>query len=337
MNAEFLTPVEPENPGWQIDYKHRLMMLGSCFSEHIGEKFREYRFQTDLNPFGVIFNPLSIAGSLRRLMSGRPYRREELFEYRGIWGSFDHHSRFSGLSAEESLEKINSRLAGSHNFMKQADYLLITFGTAWVYEYRESGQIVANCHKFPASAFSLYRLTPERIVDEYQKLLSALWSFNPRMRVMFTVSPVRHWKNGASGNQLSKAVLLLATDCLTGKFGPGRCAYFPAYEIVMDELRDYRFYAPDMLHLSQVAVDYIWEKFVRTMISPGSLKLADQVRQIVCAARHRPFFPASKEYQLFLRKQLEKINALTICFPYLNMEAEKSFFQQKIRDYPENL
>lgn len=330
---KFFTEVKIDEMEWRISYRDKLMMMGSCFSEYIGEKFRQVKFQVDLNPFGVIYNPLSVAKSLRRLLVERPYNGEDLFKHQGIWGSFDHHTRFSATSSEEALAKMNFRLEQSRAFLKEATYLFITFGTAWVYELRATGEVVSNCHKFPASDFKRFRLTPGEIVDVYRDLLSALWNFNPGLKIIFTVSPIRHWKDGANGNQLSKSVLLLAADRLITGYGPEHCAYFPSYEIVMDELRDYRFYAPDLLHLNQTAIDHIWEKVGKALIDDDSLRLSGSIMKIVKAKMHRPFNPDSDAYKYFLLNNLNEINELTINFPYINLEDEKSFFEQKLHEY----
>ncbi len=333
MMDKYFTQVKIDDPGWRITYKDKLMMMGSCFAENIGERFQQLKFQVDLNPFGIIYNPLSVDRSLRRLLSEKPYTKEDLFELQGIWGSFDHHSRFSATSAEEALEKMNSRLEQSRVFLRDAGYLFITFGTAWIYELKATGQIVSNCHKFPESDFKRFRLTAGEIVDVYRNLLSALWIFNSNLKIVFTVSPVRHWKDGATGNQLSKSVLLLATDRLVTGFGNEHCAYFPSYEIVMDELRDYRFYAADLLHLNQVAIDHIWDKFSRSMIAEDSLRLSKSIMKIVKAKEHRPFNPDADAYKYFLMNNMNEINELTITFPYINMEDEKMFFEHELQEY----
>ncbi|MGV8095550.1 MAG: GSCFA domain-containing protein [Mangrovibacterium sp.] len=333
MIDKYFTQVKIGDIGWRISYEDKLMMMGSCFAENIGEKLQQLKFQVDLNPFGVIYNPLSVAKSLRRLLADKPYTKGDLFEHQGLWGSFDHHSRFSATSAEEALAKMNLRLEQSKALLKEAGYLFITFGTAWVYELKATGEIVSNCHKFPEADFKRFRLTPGEIVDVYRDLLSALWTFNPNLKIIFTVSPIRHWKDGATGNQLSKAALLLASDRLVTGFGDEHCAYFPSYEIVMDELRDYRFYAPDLLHLNQVAIDHIWDKFSQAIITKESLRLSKSILKIMKALEHRPFFPDSDTYKYFLLNHLNEINELTISFPYLNLEEEKSFFQKELQEY----
>lgn len=330
---KYFTQVKIDDTGWRIGYKDKLMMMGSCFSENIGEKFQQLKFQVDLNPFGIIYNPLSVAKSLRRLLVDKPYTDEDLFEHQGVWGNFDYHSRFSATSAEEALRKMNTRLEQSVAFLRDAGYLFITLGTAWVYELKATGQIVSNCHKLPESDFKRFRLTAGEIVDVYRDLFSAIWICNPNLKIILTVSPVRHWKDGATGNQLSKSVLLLAADRLITGFGNERCAYFPSYEIVMDELRDYRFYASDLLHLNEVAIDHIWERFSRALIAEDSLRLSKSIMKIVKAREHRPFNPEAEAYRYFLLNNLNEINELTISFPYINLREEKVFFEQELREY----
>ena len=330
---KFFTEVKTGGTGWRIRYQDKLMMLGSCFSEYMGEKFSQVKFQVDLNPFGVIYNPLSLAKSLKRLLVEKPYSEEDLFEKQGVWGSFDHHSRFSATSPGEALAMMNRRLELSRVFLKEAGYLFVTFGTAWVFERKATGEIVSNCHKFPASGFKRFRLTPGEIVEVYRDALPALWNFNPGLKVILTVSPIRHLKDGAHENQLSKSVLLLAADRLVTGYGPEHCAYFPSYEIVMDELRDYRFYAPDLVHLSQVAVDHLWDKFSSAMIAEDSLRLSKNVMKVVKAGMHRPFHPKSAAWNDFLLNNLNEINALTNSFPYINLENEKAFFERELQQY----
>lgn len=319
----FFTEIEiPEFP-WKMDYSKRMMFFGSCFSEHIGQRLTDLKFEVDLNPFGILFNPVSIANSLRILMEKRIFTESDLFQDHGRWNSFYHHSRFSDLNREAALEKINDRIALSHGFLLKADFLMITFGTAWVYEMKETGKVVSNCHKVPSSQFKRFRLDVSEITELYRELISELWRFNPNLKLVFTVSPIRHWKDGAVENQVSKAALLLAIDRLLKGFGKREIGYFPSYELMMDELRDYRFYSEDMLHLSPVAIDYIFDRFARVMITTESLKVTKEVVKIRKAILHRPVHAESEEYEKFLQYNLAEINKLTINFPYLNFTNEK--------------
>ncbi len=208
--------------------------------------------------------------------------------------------------------------------------MFLTFGTSWIYEYKKSGQTVSNCHKIPANEFKRFRLTIGEIVEEYRALLSEIWKINPKLKVIFTVSPIRHWKDGAIENQLSKATLLLSIDRIIQGFGSDKCAYFPAYEIVMDELRDYRFYADDMIHLSEVAVNHIWSVFEENLVEKESIKVSEKVYKINKALNHKPFNPISSEYLDFLTRTLKLLEELQKQVPNLNFELEKDNLNIKI-------
>lgn len=330
---QYFTKVKVDDPGWRIDHQQKLMMVGSCFTENIGHRLKRFKFQVDLNPFGILYNPESIAKSLRVLMDGKNYEQSDLFIHDGVWHSFDHHSRFSSKSADEVLEGINDQILHSRQHLKESSYLILSFGTAWVYELKKTGEIVSNCHKLPASDFKRLRLTPGEIVEDYRELISALWKFNPNLKILFTVSPVRHWKDGAVENQLSKSTLLLAVDRLIKGFGLEQCAYFPSYEIVMDELRDYRFYAPDMLHVNEQAVDHIWGKFSQVMLTNESLEINKQVLKVVKAKEHRSFNPGTEQHKKFLFYNLNEIDRLMKNFPFLNLKEEKKYFELELNGY----
>ena len=283
-----------------------------------------------MNPFGILYNPESIANSLRILLEKRVFTENDLFQDQGLWNSFFHHSRFSDVDQSAALEKINSRISSSHEFLKKVDFLVITFGTAWVYELRKNGQIVSNCHKIPAAEFNRFRLEVSHITNVYRKLLEQIRRFNPDLKVIFTVSPIRHWKDGAVENQLSKATLLLAIDQLIKGFGNQDCAYFPSYELMMDELRDYRFYADDMLHISPVAVDYIFERYSKVMITKESMDVSKKVMKVRKAFGHRPVNPNTTEFKEFVLQNLLQITQLTKQFPKLDFTVESEYFESKL-------
>lgn len=284
---EFRTRVEIETVQSRVDYDSRICMLGSCFAENIGQRLKYYRFRTELNPCGIVYNPMSVANVLKLMLEKYRFTEKDLLYNADKWVSLYHHGCFSAPTKELCLEHINERLGRAADGFEKTDLLLMTFGTAWVYRYKERGMIVANCHRFPAGDFERFCLTPEEIVGVYRLLIRQLREVNPKLRIVFTVSPIRHWKDGAHGNQLSKAVLLLAIDRLVQEFP--EVYYFPAYEIVMDELRDYRFYGEDMLHISSLAVEYIWEKFKETWISPAIEPLMKRVDKLNKSLAHRPF------------------------------------------------
>lgn len=314
----------------KMDYSKSMMFLGSCFSESIGQKMIDLKFNVDMNPFGILYNPESIANSLRILLDKQLFTESDLFRDQGLWKSFYHHSRFSDVTSEVALEKINNRIIASSQFLKTADFLVITFGTAWVYELKITGQIVSNCHKIPSSEFKRLRLEVLEITELYRELLTDLWKLNPQLKVIFTVSPIRHWKDGAVENQVSKATLLLAIDHLKTEFGQQVCAYFPSYELMMDELRDYRFYADDMLHPSPVAVNYIFERFCKVMMTKEGMDVSKKMMKLRKAFEHRPVNPNTVEFKAFIQQNLFQISQLTSQFPNLDFSQERHYFEAKL-------
>lgn len=317
---DFRTKVELPIKQVFISHADQLMLWGSCFAENIGKRLTDNKFSCDVNPFGVLYNPLSISEALCELLAGRLYTAEDLMEHQGTWFSLMHHSAFSSRSQEECLARINHRLQEGSARLQTSDWLLFTWGTARVYQWKEDGRVVGNCHKLSDRCFTRRLLSVEEIVSTYLELLENLHTRNPRLKVLFTVSPIRHAKDGMHGNQLNKAVLLLAADELCNHLS--YCHYFPSYEILMDELRDYRFYADDMLHPSVVAVDYIWQCFGETYFSPDTRRIMQEWEKIRKGLEHRPFDSKSDAYQCFLSQILLKIEALKEKFPYLDVQNE---------------
>ncbi len=297
---ELQTIVKMDRPAFQLDYSTRLLLLGSCFVENIGAKLAYYKFKVDLNPCGIVYNPMSVADTLEWLLSGRYFTPEDLLYNDHKWVSLSHHGRFSSPDQEQCLHQINTRLEEARRHLREADVLILTWGTAWVYRHLATGRVVANCHKFPAADFERFRLQVEEIVRVYVDLLNRLRKWRPELKVLFTVSPIRHWKDGAHGNQLSKAVLLLAierlTECLEQVF------YFPSYEIVMDELRDYRFYADDMLHISSQGIEYIWDKFRTLYMTADTLSWMKRIEQVNKNLAHRPADPEAPAYRELMQR-----------------------------------
>ncbi len=325
-SAKFHTIVDIPTFSCQTGYSKKNMFLGSCFTENIGNRMASLKYNVDINPFGILYNPVSVANGLRILLDKKEFTSEDLIETDGLWHSFFHHGRFSSSNEVETLAAINDRINSSVEFLQKTDFLFITFGTAWVYKYKKTGQTVSNCHKIPAKEFERLRLTVDEIVQEYKKLLGEIRELNPSVKVVFTVSPIRHWKDGAIENQRSKAILLLAIDKLVSEPAQDFCSYFPAYEIVMDELRDYRFYAPDMLHISEVAINYIWEKFENCLINAESYRDSKKVDKIVKAANHKPLHGNTDEYYVFLGKMHEKALQLEQNNEHLDLTLEKKCF-----------
>ena len=319
---QLLTPthISPLHPA--LSHSDRVVVMGSCFAEHIGARLSEMKWRTVVNPFGVLYNPLSIAEAMGRLISARPYTEEELTLYpHGGWSTWMHHSRYAHPDKETALQLINGSLAIGSQMLAQADMLIVTLGTAWVYRQKETNQVVGNCHKVPERTFTRQRLTVEETVEAMVAMLAQLWEVNPSLRMIITVSPVRHLKDTLHGNQLSKATLLLAVDELCRRF-TDRVHYFPAYEIVMDELRDYRFYADDMAHPSPQAVEYVWERFVEHMTHREAQDFMTQWTKVARALAHRPFHPEGEEYKEFVRQNMLRIMELKEKFPYLEVQNE---------------
>jgi len=306
----------------RITQNNHLLLMGSCFSVNMGQLLVDAKFPCDINPFGVLYNPLSISTALREIAGDKIYSREDLFFYRECWHSSMHHSDFSSPDMEETLQHINARLAGAREEMPRLDCILLTFGTAWVYEDNKTSKVVGNCHKRPESAFTRRRLSVEEIVTDYSQLFSHLLEANAQLKFMITVSPIRHARDGMHENQLSKATLLLAAERLQTDF-PGHVFYFPAYELLMDELRDYRFYAEDLVHPSSVAIQYVWEKFAYCCFTKEALLIMDECENIRKSLEHKPFHPESEGYKRFLEQIVLKMEQLNQKYPYLDFQKER--------------
>ena len=298
-----------------ITYEDRIMTLGSCFADNMGRKMQEVYFETDINPFGVLYNPISICNSIELLIENNEFTASDIFQQKELWQSFSHSSLFSATTAERCLENINERFRSAASFLTQTDFLIITFGTAWVFEEKRSGSVVSNCHKLPASHFVRRRLSVDEIVLDYSALILKLKTLFPKLKIIFSVSPIRHWKDGAHENNISKSTLLLAIAALQQQFDS--VDYFPAYEIQLDELRDYRFYASDMLHPSDVAVDYIWQRFSETYFDAVTTGLKKELEQVVADLNHHPLFPESEEYRKFQKNTEKKITTLKKNYSFL--------------------
>ena len=319
---QFTTPTDIQPLSRRIGHDARLLVMGSCFAEHMGTRLQQMKWRAVVNPFGVLYNPLSIAEALGRLIDAHRYGEDELMEFPdGGWNTWLHHSRYSYPDRRETLDAINNCMEAAAEMLAQADWLVLTLGTAWVYRLKEDGRVVGNCHKVPEREFVRQRLSVDEIVETFVALLDRLWSVNPGARVLLTVSPVRHLKDGLHGNQLSKATLLLAVDELCRRM-PERCVYFPAYEVLMDELRDYRFYAEDMAHPSKQAVDYVWERFVEHCTDEAAHAFMSEWSKVCRALEHRPFKPDSEQYRAFVRQNMLNIAELKEKYPYLEVQNE---------------
>lgn len=319
---QFTTKTELPIGELHITHESNMILIGSCFAGNIGSKLSERKFRIDANPFGVQYNPMSIASVLKRIASGEPFGEcsEEIFEHNGQWHSIMHHSDFSDSSKGGLLGKINSRLRQAHNAAKGCDLVIVTLGTAYAYSRKSDGRIVGNCHKLPAREFNRRLLGIDEIVAELGNVIEIYRRVNGNVKFLFTISPIRHLRDGAHDNQKSKSTLLLAVDELITRYSC--CHYFPAYEIVLDELRDYRFYADDMLHPSAVAVKYIWECFDKCYFSDATRELNSNVEEITRGLEHRPFDAESDGYRRFIGSLVDKINNLTKRHPGLDFGKE---------------
>ena len=325
----FFTPVDTPKDLPRLTHRNHLLLMGSCFATNMGVRLVNAKFSCLLNPYGVLYNPLSISMAIREALDGKVYTEADLYEHEGLWHSQMHHGDFSSPTPKGTLENINKRLDELRALLPKLDYLILTWGSAWVYEDIQAGHIVSNCHKLPERCFNRRRLSTDEIVSDYANLLLALRNVCPKLKVLLTVSPIRHIRDGLHANQLSKATLLLAIDALKARF-PESVFYFPAYEIVLDELRDYRFYAPDMVHPSEVAVNYVWERFCSSCLSEGSVYVMNECEQIRKALEHKPFQPGSNSYKFFLEKTLLKINRLKEKYPYLDVDKELQIFRIRL-------
>lgn len=289
--------------GKVITYYDSIISMGSCFAENMGSKLKEGKFDVLMNPFGILYNPISIKDAVLRIISNEPFSAADLFLHNDLWHSWMHHGQFSSINKATALSMMNTSLRDAHEQLKGGNAFIITLGSAYVYRKRKDGAVVANCHKVSSSEFDKVRLTVDEVQESLYDVYNALSSFNPNVEIILTVSPVRHIRDGILESQRSKAVLLLAAEQLCMN---KRINYFPSYEIMMDELRDYRFYAEDMLHPNVTAVDYIWEKFRTTYFDSKTAVHYNNVLKITKGFQHEILHPNTKGHFRFLRKQIEK-------------------------------
>ncbi|MDR3094630.1 MAG: GSCFA domain-containing protein [Bacteroidales bacterium] len=314
----FRTIVKESISPVKVDYSTPMLMAGSCFAENTGRMMQRLKFNAVLNPFGIVFHPIPLAQQLERLLSAKEYCADELRHDSDLWFSFDHHGRFSHPEQANCLALINDEFQQGWQQLAKAQWLFVTFGTAWAYQLKENGKIVANCHHYPASAFERIRTEADEICERWTATLTRLWEVNPAARVVFSVSPVRHLRDGAHENQLSKATLLLAVERLNKNLNTG---YFPAYEIMQDDLRDYRFYDEDMAHPNAIAIKYIWQRFCTTYLSDDAVRVMNKVDDIVKASEHRPIHH-NEATRAFKNACFAKIAEMQKTYPQLDFSQE---------------
>lgn len=307
-------PLEPQ-PHNQIDFESKLLLVGSCFTENIGAKLNYFKFRHLLNPFGILFHPKAIEKLFTNVINEKEYTEDDLFFFNEQWHCFEVHSKLSNSNKEEILRSLNSAIKSTHQQLSESTHVIITLGTAWVYRHNESDTQVANCHKVPQKEFSKELLSVKEITESLEASISLIRSMNSKASIIFTLSPVRHLKDGFIENNRSKAHLLSGIH----KWVEPRknIHYFSSYELMMDELRDYRFYSEDMIHPNQTAIDYIWKKFQQVWISEKGATTMQEVDSIQKGLAHKPFNPSSEEHKKFLSIQKQKIETLQSTFPFM--------------------
>ncbi|MEO7523411.1 MAG: GSCFA domain-containing protein [Ferruginibacter sp.] len=324
FHAEFF----PKAFSKKINHRNKILLVGSCFTEQIGGKLSVHKFDVLENPNGILFNPVSISHAITSYAAGSFYKEEDLFYYNELWGSWQHHTKFSNIEKTKALEGINRSQKRANTFIKNADWILITLGSAFVYENTldENKNVVANCHKVSVDKFYRRLLDPLEVKNGLSDMMETVRAINPAVHFIFTISPVRHLREGFIENNRSKAALIQAVHLLTDNES---VFYFPAYELVIDDLRDYRFYAEDMVHPNYAATNYVWEKFIATCIAEESQQLMKDIAVIVSAKNHKAFNPASEQHKKFLQANLQKVRKLSEQHSYLDLSGELSFFESK--------
>jgi len=330
---KFKLTLDAKPSKYPIDYGDKLMLIGSCFTENIGAKFKTHLFELSENPYGILFNPVSVINALTEIMELRKYQSDDLFQHNELWHSWNHHSRFSAIEKDTALEVINHTILEAHHFLKSANRLVITLGSAWLYHLTNEaplgkGQVVANNHKGPINWFFKSLMQPNVLQEKLQDLVNRLHAFNSNLHIVFTISPVRHLREGLIENNRSKAVLIHAVHELISQ--SSQVDYFPAYEYVMDDLRDYRFYAEDLVHPNFAASGYVWDKLVETYMEPKTQAIMKQIAELQLAMHHKPFFIGSVEHQKFLQSCILKTETLMAAYPDLSLQDHLAFFKAGI-------
>lgn len=325
FHAEFFPKTFPV----KINHRQKLLLVGSCFTEQIGNKLSQHKFKVLENPNGILFNPVSICHAVSSYASGKNYSADELFYHNELWGSWQHHTKFSSIDKDKALDAINYSQQKANEYIRDTDWVLLTLGSAFVYEDTSASDtgnyenVVANCHKVPADKFNRRLLDTVEIKTVLSSMMQTVKKINPSVKFIFTISPVRHLREGFIENNRSKAALIQSVHSLVNELD---CFYFPAYELVIDDLRDYRFYAEDMVHPNYAATNYVWEKFIQAAIDETSQKLMKEIAVINAARDHKAFNPTSIQHKKFLQAHFEKVKLLQMQHDYLDLEEEARFF-----------
>lgn len=323
---KLMLDIKINEPEVKIDYRDRIMLVGSCFTEHIGDSLADLKFQVLQNPNGIVFDPSTVASTITSYIENKKYSPDDLIQLNELWQSWQHHSRYSGINRDDVLEVINNSQQEAHAFLRGARWLIITLGTSFSYRLNESATPVANCHRAPSAWFDKHMMTIDETISSFDAMLYRLFQFNPSINIIFTVSPVRHIRDGVIENNRSKARLLESVHHLVSKFS--RLYYFPSYELVIDVLRDYRFYDIDLVHPNYQATQFVIEHFMNHYVNESSVSLSKEIEKIVIAKKHKPFQPDTDAHKNFLKLHAERTKTLMNNYPFLSLQEELDFFGQ---------
>ena len=334
----FMVNIDLRKPPRQINYEDKILLIGSCFTEHIGNSLEELKFSVLQNPNGILFDPRSVSKSLVSYIENRQYNEKDFFQLNEIWHSWRHHSRFSNTNLNEAVRIVNTSQQMAHQFLKQADWIIVTLGSSFSYQLteqaanaggdpREAGAGVANCHRAPAQWFNKHLMTVDEIILNLDDALRQLFQLNPDLNIVFTVSPVRHIRDGVVDNNRSKARLIEVVHQLVSKYD--NLNYFPAYELVIDVLRDYRFFDTDLVHPNYMATEFVLEKFAESFIDEPTQKLMQEIKSLVTARKHKAFQPDTTAHQQFLKTYFEKAKVLKEKYSFLDLDEEIKYFNRR--------
>ena len=321
---KLMLDIEIKSPPKKITYADNISLIGSCFTDHIGRRLSDFKFSVLQNPNGILFDPVNVGKSLISYIDNQQYKETDLFYLNELWQSWNHHSIFSGMIAEDVIANINLSQAKAHNFLEKTDWLIITLGSSFTYKLIENQQFVANCHRAPAQLFQKYLLTSEETILSLEDTINKLQRFNPDLKIIFTISPVRHIRDGVIENNRSKSRLIEAVHYLAEQFN--HVYYFPAYELVIDVLRDYRFYDIDLVHPNYAATEFVFNKFEQSFIAEETHVFMEEIKKINNSYHHKPFQAQTESHKLFLQNSLKSLKTLQEKLPELDFSKEISYF-----------
>lgn len=314
---KFRTEINIQKEKNTINYDSKIVLFGSCFTENIEKNLNYFKFQNTTNSHGILFNPKSIERAIHDCVIKKEYTQNNLHYFDGVWMSFNHHTKFSSVYLAKILEQINNNITKTHKVLVNASHILVTLGTSWVYRYKETDNLVANCHKIPQRNFKKEIISIDENTAILKQIISDIQQINSKASIIFTVSPVRHIKDGFVENTQSKARLHTAIHNVIDNRST---YYFPSFEIMMDDLRDYRFYKNDLLHPNKTAMEYIWEKFKDAWVSTDSYSLMKEINSIQKSLLHRPFRENSEKHQIFLKKLNKKIYQISKKYDHIHFK-----------------